>query len=331
MNSIILTGGSGFIGSHVLMALCKFYPKMRIVNVDAGTYAARAPLYLSPPKNLVCEKLDIRDQLGVHKLFNRYRPAATIHMAAESHVCRSITGPRDFVTTNCLGTFNLLEAHHNFKCGRFVQVSTDEVFGEIRRGEFTEESPFRPRSPYAASKAAGDLFVRSYHETYGLDAITVNMSNNFGPNQHEEKLVPRTICNILRGEPIIIHGKGDHVRDWLWVGDAVAGILAAYNNGRAGETYCLGGNMELTNASMVRKIHTCINALQGETDAQIVHTDDRPTDDFRYALDCSKAEKALGWAPDPDEFYANLLTTVRWYLHGMISRGRGQPGTEGHS
>lgn len=331
--TIILTGGSGFIGSHVLMALCKFFPKDRIVNVDSGTYAARAPLYVSPPKNLVAEKLDIRDQLGVHKLFKKYNSGvnktATIHMAAESHVCRSISGPRDFAETNVMGTFNLLEAHREFGCGTFLHVSTDEVFGEIEKGEFTEDSPMRPRSPYAASKASSDLFVRSYRETYGLCTITVNMSNNFGPNQHEEKLVPRTIAHILSGKPVVLHGDGTHVRDWLYVSDAVAGILAAFQNGKGGETYCLGGNMELSNSQMIHKINMAVFDLQPSSPPMKVQkSNERPTDDCRYALDISKAIGELGWLPNPDLFEHNLRRTVEWYVRGKLlgvgdAHGRG--------
>lgn len=320
MNTIILTGGSGFIGSHVLLALCRFFPKYKIVNLDAGTYAARPAQYITAPKNLVREKLDIRDQLGVHRVYEKHKPIATIHMAAESHVCRSISGPRDFMTTNCMGTFNLLEAHHSNKCGRFLHVSTDEVFGEIREGSFTEESPMQPRSPYSASKASSDMFVRAYFHTYDVDTITVNMSNVYGPNQHEEKLVPRTISNILLNRPVIVHGQGDHIRDWLWCRDAVAGIMAAFENGVKGETYCLGGRLELKNIDMVKAIIRCVMGIMGPIDYKIVKTDDRPTDDFRYSLDCTKAQHALGWEPHPELFEENLMETVEWHVRGIIAR-----------
>lgn len=319
--NIIVTGGSGFIGSHLLLALCKQYPDYSIVNVDIETYAARRPLYVAKPKNLHHEKLDIRDSLGVHRLYEKFQPEATIHLAAESHVCRSITGPRDFATTNLLGTFNLLEAHHSTKGLKFVHVSTDEVFGHIRSGKFNEHSPMLPRSPYSASKAGSDMMVQAYHHTYGMDTCTVNMSNNFGPNQHEEKLVPQTISKILLGRPVTIHGRGDHVRDWLWVGDAVDGILRAFMHGRPGESYCLGGNKELTNMDLVREISSAINFMQGPTSYTIEHKNDRPTDDFRYALDTTKAERELAWSPNIKKFRNRIMKTVQWYAHAMISSG----------
>lgn len=323
MRTILLTGGSGFIGSYVLSVLCKFYPDYNIVNCDARTYAARAPLYIQKPANLIEEVADIRDQLAVHKLYTKYKPTITIHMAAESHVCRSIAGPRDFATTNLMGTFNLLEAHVAAGGGRFLHVSTDEVFGEIRQGSFTENSPLRPRSPYAATKAGSDMLVKCYQETYGLDAVIVNMSNNFGPNQHEEKLVPRTILHILQGKPVVLFGKGNHVRDWLWVGDAAAGILAALQNGQAGHRYCLGGEHELTNKQMVLQIFEAIKTVQPADNVKLKleYTNARPTDDFRYSLDVTKAKQDLGWEPSPEQFQENLCMTTRWYARVMLGNG----------
>ncbi len=318
MNTIILTGGRGFIGSHVLMAFVKRFPKHRIVVADAETYAARPPLYVQQPPNVVHEKVDIRDQLAVHRLYAKYKPVATIHMAAESHVCRSITGPKDFATTNIMGTFNLLEEHRACGAGRFLHVSTDEVFGEIRSGSFNEHSTYNPRSPYASSKASSDLLVRSYNTTYGLNSVVVNMSNNFGPNQHTEKLVPRTILRILRGLDVIVHGKGDHIRDWLYVEDAADGIRLAFEKGREGESYCLGGGCELTNMQMIREIHRLIHENEPHIKLRVKHTDDRPTDDFRYALDYSKASKHLGFYPRFAIFDDLLRDTIKWYSHATL-------------
>lgn len=318
MNTILLTGGKGFIGSHVLIALTRRYPKHKIVVADAQTYASRPPLYIHRPPNVVDEKVDIRDHLAVHRLYSKHKPTVTVHMAAESHVCRSITGPKDFATTNIMGTFNLLEEHRASGCGRFLHISTDEVFGEIRKGKFNEESPMRPRSPYAASKAGSDLLVRSYHETYDTDTVTVNMSNNFGPNQHPEKLVPRTIINILQGKEVIVHGKGNHIRDWLYVEDAAHGILQALEVGVEGESYCLGGEWELTNLEMIKTIHRLIQSDEPHIKLKLKHTNDRPTDDFRYALEIEKAREHLGFAPRFAIFDDLLKTTIDWYRHAIL-------------
>lgn len=323
MDTIILTGGRGFIGSHVLMAMIRDYPKDRIVVADAETYAARNPLYVQQPANVLHEKIDIRDHLAVHRLYAKYKPRLTVHMAAESHVCKSITGPKDFATTNIMGTFNLLEENREMGGSQFIHVSTDEVYGEIMKGKFTEESPYKPRSPYAASKASSDMMVRAYFETYKMDNVIVNMSNNFGPNQHEEKLVPKTILNILNNEPVIVHGKGDHIRDWLFVEDAAEGIMQAIESGKSGESYCLGGGVELTNLQMIKKIHEIIAEEEPHIKLKVKHENLRPTDDYRYALDYSKAERDLHFAPRTEEFEEMLKTTIDWYRHGMIHLGGG--------
>lgn len=317
--TILLTGGKGFIGSHMLMKLCSYFPTDQIVNLDFETYAARPPLYLRRPPNLVEVKADIRDQLAVHRVMREFKPEKCVHMAAESHVCRSITGPKDFVTTNVVGTFNVLEEFRDIGGKRFVHVSTDEVFGEIRTGHFTEDSPMLPRNPYAASKASSDLIVRSYCETYGMDAMTVNMANNFGPNQHHEKLIPRTILRILKGKSVIIHGKGDHIREWLYVEDAAQNILKVLEFGKGGDRYCLPGQVEYTNLEMVKEIHAIIHELvpASEHPLNIDHTDDRPTDDYRYAMRGGK----MKWDYNPMPFSQKLKLTVEWYLHAMMHRG----------
>jgi dTDP-glucose 4,6-dehydratase len=326
LKTILVTGGKGFIGSHVIMNLLK-NEKARIVIADAETYAARKPLYLFKSDNVIEEKVDIRDHLAVHRLYSKYKPHTTIHMAAESHVCRSITGPKDFATTNMLGTFHVLEEHRSNKGKRFVHVSTDEVFGEIKEGLFTELSPLKPRSPYASTKAASDLLVKSYFHTYGMDAVTVNMSNNFGPNQHAEKLVPRTIINIISGKQVVVHGKGNHVRDWLYVEDAAEGIRAAMNHGKPGEGYCLGGHKELTNLAMIREIYQAVKILQPTIGKlNLKFTNDRPTDDFRYALGITKAYEHLDWIPGVTRhgepaFHDNLIKTCEWYIHAMLHGG----------
>lgn len=322
MSTILLTGGKGFIGSHVLQRLCQFYPHHTIINIDAETYAARPPLYLQRPPNLIEEKVDIRDQLAVHRIMRTFKPDACVHMAAESHVCRSITGPKDFVTTNVLGTFNVLEEFRDIGGQRFIHISTDEVFGQIAEGHFSEDSPVLPRNPYAASKASSDLIVRSYHETYGMDVVIVRMANNFGPNQHSEKLIPMTINKILNGQPVTVHGKGDHTREWLYVGDAARGIILAMQKGKSGEIYCLPGELEMQNIAMVKLIHKTINALQpgSRYDLKIEHVDARPTDDCRYAMKATKTLSELEWR-HMEGFHDKIKHTVRWYIHAMLHSG----------
>lgn len=323
MNTIMITGGKGFIGSHTLIDLCATYPNDRIVNVDADTYAARPPLYLHRPPNLVEEKVNIADQLAVNRLMRTYEPNSVIHMAAESHVCRSIAGPKDFIMTNVVGTFNMLEEFRHVSRGRFVHVSTDEVFGEIAEGHFTEDSPVLPRNPYAASKASSDLIAKAYQHTYDMNIVNLRMANNFGPNQHLEKLIPRTITHILEQKPVIIHGDGSHSRQWLYVKDAVEGIMRALITGKRGQVYTLPGEIEMTNLEMVKRIHKAILLLTPANGykLELMHTDDRPTDDCRYAMTGDIAHRDLGWSP-VGKFDNKLIHTVRWYLNAMMHRGR---------
>ncbi len=326
MKTILITGGKGFIGSHLLIELCAQHPKAQIISCDSETYAARPPLWIRKPSNLIEEKIDIRDQLAVHRLLNKYQPTLIVHAAAESHVCRSITGPKDFMTTNIMGTWNLLEEYRMLKGKRrFVHISTDEVFGHLKEGRFNERSPMNPRSPYASSKSSADMVAQSYFSTYHMDIVTVNMSNNFGPNQHPEKLIPHAIINILMDKPVVVHGKGDHVRDWLFVGNAVLGIMKAIERGRPGERYCLGGGTEMKNIDVVKDVYKCIQMLQPADGfkLKLKHTNDRPTDDVRYALNTEKAQKDLNWVPGSKDFLANLLHTVEWYSHAMLFGGGG--------
>lgn len=309
---VVVTGGLGFIGSHLAKALRSlgFY-----VHIwDAHTYAANLD-FLSGSESFAWRYLDITSEKDVRMAMALDRPDAIFHLAAESHVCRSIEGPRRFVETNVLGTFNLLEAAREL-CpdSRFVHVSTDEVFGEAEgTSRFSEATPYAPRSPYSASKASSDHLAKAYRETYGMSVTVTNCSNNFGPHQHEEKLIPRTIRHLLEGKEIIVHGKGDHVRDWIWVGDHVDGLIRIMDQGDAHQ-YLLGGECELTNIEVINMVIEAV-AKEGLLSGVplLRHTNDRPTDDRRYAVDPSLA-KTLGWAPGGKEkMMDRLRETVRWY------------------
>lgn len=317
---ILVSGGKGFIGSHMVDLLCRRYTEAEVINIDAETYAARPPLNEVAPPNLRDIKIDIRNRDAVRKVMKAARPDLCFHLAAESHVCRSIRGPEDFVTTNVLGTFNMLEEFRNeAPWGRFIHVSTDEVYGQALTGQFTEISPLRPRNPYAASKAGGDMLVRAYSETFALDVRTIRMANNFGPNQHEEKLIPRTISHMIQGLPVIVHGKGNHIREWLHVSDACYGILLAAIKGSAGGVYCLGGSREMTNLDMIQHVANCIAQICPDMgfNLSLKHTDDRPTDDFRYAMDGKMTRHILEWAPSPN-FNDQLFSTVKSYVDVML-------------
>lgn len=312
--SILITGGSGFIGSHLVEALCRLEPNHTIVNLDAGTYASRPPIYAKRPENLIEEPIDLRDELAVYKCIQKHKPSTVFHLAAESHVCRSIAGPRDFMHTNIIGTFNLLEALRGDPV-RMVYVSTDEVFGQSRNLEiFTEDSPLLPRNPYSASKASADLIVRSYNQTYGMDTVTVRMANNYGPNQHEEKLIPATIRRLLRGDPARLYGSGNNSREWLYVKDAVEGILLSAYKGLAGEVYCLTSEVEYPNHEIISMVADTIMDIRGETmEYGLIHTDDRPTDDIAYRMSGKKARAHLGFCKFTG-FKHGLKETVKWYI-----------------
>lgn len=323
---IMVTGFAGFIGSNLCRKILKDTDH-KIIGLDAHKYSAR-PLwvyeavqhdkdYAERFKEVYC---DIRDQYVVDQIIKSHLPDAILHLAAESHVCRSIEGPEKFMETNFLGTFNLLEAIRKYSPKTvFQHISTDEVYGVAGPvSYFTEETCYDPKSPYSASKAASDHLVSSWAHTYGIDTRITNCSNNFGPNQHEEKLIPKTILNALRGEAITLYGQGDHSRDWIWVNDHADGILAVLEKGKRGDKYILGGNIQKTNSMVVAEV---LEALQetAETDKftfpkpKIVHTNDRPTDDARYAVDCSKIWRELGWSPRSALFYPRLKETIRWY------------------
>jgi dTDP-glucose 4,6-dehydratase len=348
LRTYLVTGGAGFIGSNfVLSGVGR--GDMKIVTLDKLTYAGNlanlAPIMDDPHHTFV--EGDICDRATLGSLFETHRPDAVIHFAAESHVDRSIDGPRDFVSTNVVGTFELLEAarvyHATLPGGtaqafRFLHVSTDEVYGSLGDGgAFSETSPHAPNSPYAATKAASDHLVRAYHHTYGLPTVTTNCSNNFGPYQFPEKLIPLVILNALEGKPLPIYGDGKNVRDWLYVGDHCDGIHAALERGRPGETYALGGSNERTNLELVRALCDALDEaapahdnprLQPLMDAGagiaayrelVTFVPDRPGHDRRYAIDASKSRRELGWAPR-HTFAEALEKTVRWYLENQAWR-----------
>lgn len=306
--TVVVTGGMGFMGSRLTLSLANTYE--RVVVVDCFTYAARDVKF---PSNVYIERCDIRDHWALSQTFEKWNPSIVFHLAAESHVCRSIEGPRDFFHTNAIGTFHVAQECFKIRA-KLIHISTDEVFGEIKKGRFTECSPYQPRSPYAASKASGDHIVRCYGETFGLDYVIIHPSNNFGPNQHEEKLVARTILAILSGQEVVVHGSGDHMREWLFVDDFVEGVLTLTRAGKWGNSYCLGGDFECTNLEMIHLIHGAVMSEAKVSPLRLKHTNDRPTDDFRYAMNSIKA-KALGFKPHSTfkNMKENLCKTVQWY------------------
>ena len=325
MRTILITGGAGFIGSHVVRLFLKKYPEDIIVNVDCLTYAGNLE-NLSDVDNLpnyIFERTDIRDSISLDKLFKKHNPDTVIHLAAESHVDRSITNPMDFVETNVVGTVNLLNSAKNswkesFEGKLFYHVSTDEVFGALGAdGLFTEETPYNPNSPYSASKAASDHFVRAYHETYEIPIVISNCSNNYGPNQFPEKLIPLMISNIINGKTLPVYGDGKYTRDWLYVEDHASAIETVYRKGVVGETYCIGGWNELQNIDLIHKICNLMdNKLSlelGTSRKLIAFVKDRPGHDKRYAIDARKMENNLGWKPK-ESFESGIQKTIDWYL-----------------
>ncbi|MCP4603639.1 MAG: dTDP-glucose 4,6-dehydratase [Proteobacteria bacterium] len=323
MKTIIVTGGCGFIGANFLNLFVPRMPEVRFVNVDKLTYAAN-PLSLAGLEkldNYVFEHVDICDQVAIPALFSKYDPSVVIHFAAESHVDRSILGPRDFLTTNVLGTLNLLEAcRAGWKEGDrlFHHVSTDEVYGSLGdSGLFTEETAYDPSSPYSASKAGSDHLVRAYHRTYGLPITITNCSNNYGPLQFPEKLVPLMILNAAEGKPLPVYGEGKNVRDWLFVTDHCEAIMHVVEHGKRGETYNVGGNCEKTNIDVVLAICDAVAEKTGKERADIrqliTYVQDRPGHDFRYAIDATKIKDDLDWSPS-ETFDSGLRNTVNWFL-----------------
>ena len=327
MRSILITGGAGFIGSN-LVHYALAHTSDRIVVVDKLTYAGSL-LNLAgalSDSRVAFIKADIADRDAMTRLFAEHRPSAVLNLAAETHVDRSIDGPRPFIDTNVVGTFVLLEAARSFASTldatsraafRFLHVSTDEVYGTLGRdGLFSEETPYAPNSPYAASKAAADHLVRAYFHTYGLPTLITNCSNNYGPYQFPEKLIPLMILNAVDGRPLPIYGDGGNVRDWLHVDDHCAGILLALANGRTGEKYNVGGGNERTNLEIVDRICDLVDELQPAAESRRrlkTFVDDRPGHDRRYAIDASRIRRELGWAPR-HTFETGLRETVKWYL-----------------
>jgi len=326
---ILVTGGAGFIGS----ALCRYLVGelgATVLNVDALTYAANleslAPIHESA--RYTFSKSTICDATEMTRVFNEFKPTAVMHLAAESHVDRSIDAPDAFLQTNIMGTYTLLQAalayyrglHEGPKeCFRFLHVSTDEVYGTLGdSGLFTEETPYAPNSPYSASKASSDLLVRAWHHTYGLPVVTTNCSNNYGPYHFPEKLIPLVILNAIHGRELPVYGEGLQIRDWLYVEDHARALVEVLLGGRLGETYNIGGHNEQTNIHVVNTICALLDELHPRDDKQpyaeqITYVTDRPGHDRRYAIDASKIQRELGWVPQ-ETFESGLKKTVQWYL-----------------
>lgn len=321
----MITGGAGFIGSHVVRLFVNKYPAYRIVNLDALTYAGNLENLkdVEGAPNYIFEKADITDEKKIGELFSQYQFDAIIHLAAESHVDRSIMDPLAFVRTNVIGTVTLLNAcRQHWKENKadklFYHVSTDEVYGSLgETGFFTEETAYDPRSPYSASKAASDHFVMAYHHTYGLPVVISNCSNNYGSNHFPEKLIPLMINNIKNNKPLPVYGKGDNIRDWLFVEDHARAIDVIFHKGNNGETYNIGGFNEWKNIDLVhllcRIMDTKLGRPEGTSAQLITYVKDRPGHDHRYAIDATKLNKELGWAPSL-QFEEGLEKTVDWYL-----------------
>ncbi|MBR3676501.1 MAG: dTDP-glucose 4,6-dehydratase [Alphaproteobacteria bacterium] len=334
--AIMITGGAGFIGANFVEYFCKKYPQYLIVNVDKLTYAGNLD-NLRECKNMPnyrFEKQDICDAEKMDELFEKYDVRGVIHFAAESHVDNSIKGPRAFINTNIVGTFNLLEAARKhwmdapnkvkagYEASRFHHISTDEVYGALgKEGLFSETTPYAPNSPYSASKAGSDFLVRAYHHTFGMNVTTSNCSNNYGPKQHSEKLIPHIISYALQEKPLPIYGKGENVRDWLYVLDHCKAIDLIFHKGKSGETYNIGGNNERNNIEIVKKICALLDERKPRSGGKkyadlITFVADRAGHDFRYAIDASKLMTELNWKAE-ENFDTGIVKTVDWYLENL--------------
>ena len=323
--TILVTGGAGFIGSHLVLHFVTQYPNYHIVNLDALTYAADSSVLdpIATSENYTFVQGDITNRALVMELFQQHSFDAVIHLAAESHVDNSIENPAVFAETNILGTLNLLQAAKELwgehaSDQRFYHVSTDEVFGSLGdTGHFTETTAYDPRSPYSASKASSDHFVRAFYHTYGLPILISNCSNNYGPHQHSEKLIPLFVKNILKQQKLPVYGEGTNIRDWLYVKDHIKAIDTIFHKGTAGETYAIGGNNEVRNIDLVQLLIELTDAAlgrpKGSSQGLISYVTDRKGHDYRYAIDASKLKEDLGWEPQAN-FEEALKETILWYL-----------------
>lgn len=333
LKTILVTGGAGFIGSNFVPYFCAKYPQYNVINLDKLTYAGNLDNLRECENmpNYTFIKEDICNADKIEEIFEKYDVRGVIHFAAESHVDKSIKGPRAFINTNLVGTFNLLEAArkhwmeapNKYKFGyegcRFHHISTDEVYGSLgTEGFFKETTPYAPNSPYSASKAGSDFLVRAYHHTFGMNVTTSNCSNNYGPKQHHEKLIPHIIEKALAEEPLPIYGKGENVRDWLYVLDHCKAIDLIYHTGKAGETYNVGGHNERNNITIVKTICALLDERRPRKNGKkyadlITFVADRAGHDFRYAIDSAKLSRELGWKAD-ENFDTGIVKTVDWYL-----------------